>query len=262
MTIAWIIWGDIDAVREEWDDYRSQCAEWRFFPEHAVDAKVLEEAIRNASLDAPAPNDPEITVFQKTGGNWRFSALAPSGWLGLEFKARGDEAPWEDRVDGLWLAAGEGKILATALECAVNAAGNTIVELPPHLWPRLRRKREPSGKALLSAPDRDYRDVRFARLEVKKLWPVGSGQTEPQNRPDGAEETVRDSVIEDEPTKRRIAEREIEPTFKRWRAQQPAGYVPTAAQDVAHMKDHGVSRRRTRGLIKKFGGRQRGEKSE
>ena len=29
MTLAWIIWREIDAVRNEWDDYRNECADWR-----------------------------------------------------------------------------------------------------------------------------------------------------------------------------------------------------------------------------------------
>jgi hypothetical protein len=53
----------------------------------------------------------------------------------------------------------------------------------------------------------------------------------------------------------------IEPTFLKWRAEQPEGYVPTAKQDVEHMKQHGVGRRTVRQLIKKFGGRKRGQKT-
>ena len=39
MTVAWIIWGEIDAVRNEWDDYRNECADWRF-ESHIARAKV------------------------------------------------------------------------------------------------------------------------------------------------------------------------------------------------------------------------------
>jgi hypothetical protein len=75
-------------------------------------------------------------------------------------------------IETLWLAAGEGKIRATALECATQAVEGKMVEIPAHLWPRLSRKRETSGKAILAGPDRDYLDVRFARLDVKSLWPL------------------------------------------------------------------------------------------
>ena len=30
MTLAWIIWRDLDAVRNELDSYREKCADWRF----------------------------------------------------------------------------------------------------------------------------------------------------------------------------------------------------------------------------------------
>jgi hypothetical protein len=171
MTTAWIIWGDVGAVREEWDDYRHQCAEWRFFPEVVAEQNILEIAIRDATLSEPAPNDPEIQVLGKMGGQWRFAAWSPSGWLGLEFKARRDEMPWDHMVGGLWLAAGEGKIRATAIEYR-EGQQSQVVEIPPHMWGRLRRTREISGKAMLSAPDRDYRDVRFSRSDVKALWPL------------------------------------------------------------------------------------------
>lgn len=172
MTMAWIMWGDLGAVREEWDDYRSQCAEWRFFSDVSLDAQELEDSIRNATLDEPAPNDPEVSVRGKWSGTWKFAAWAPSGWLGVEFKARRDDIPWERMIDTLWLAAGEGRLVATALECPLGAADGRMVEIPAHLWPRLNRKRERSGKAMLAGPDRDYRDVRFSRLDVKRLWPL------------------------------------------------------------------------------------------
>jgi len=171
MALAWIIWGDIRAVREEWDDYRSQCAEWRFFPDLKVDASELEGAIRNATLNEPAPSDPEIFDPGRSSGSWKLSGWGPSGWLGIEFKARRDEVPWERMIEVLWLAAGEGRIKATALKCATRSSDGKMVEIPTHLWPRLRRRREPSGKAILAGPDCDFRDVKFSRLDVKSLWP-------------------------------------------------------------------------------------------
>ena len=30
MTLAWIVRRDLDAVRNEWDDYREKCADWVF----------------------------------------------------------------------------------------------------------------------------------------------------------------------------------------------------------------------------------------
>jgi len=50
MVVAWIIWGEIDAVRNEWDDYRNECADWRFVP----DATRKDRTHRNDEhLDRP-----------------------------------------------------------------------------------------------------------------------------------------------------------------------------------------------------------------
>jgi hypothetical protein len=88
-------------------------------------------------------------------------------------------------MDLLWLAAGEGKIQATARECEnAKAFDGNLVKIPKDHWALLNRANEPSGKAMLSGPNRLYRDVRFPRLEVKELWlkpprivPVRKGRT-------------------------------------------------------------------------------------
>ncbi|MGY4413221.1 hypothetical protein ACVWW4_004957 [Bradyrhizobium sp. LB7.1] len=170
MTMAWIIWGDIGAVREQWDDYRTQCAEWKFFPEVVIDRKTHEAAIKHATYQELAPHDPEMSALGGRG-EWKFVAWNDAGWLGLEFECRRDDLPWEEMVDELWQAAGEGRIQATAVEFGDQKAFE-VVEIPAHMWTRLRRTREPSGRAMLSAPDRDYRDIRFARSDVKALWPL------------------------------------------------------------------------------------------
>lgn len=262
MTIAWIVWGDLGYVRRQWNDFREECADWSFHTDPAALAEVGRLALRNLENGEVAPNDPGLDLrLQK--GEWRLTPWGPSSWHGLEMIIQSEDIPPDVSIDSLWLAAGEGKIQASGLECISEKDFNgKLVEIPHYLWPRLRRTKELSGKAILTGPDRIYRDVEFARLEVKKLWPAGSGELEPRTpnpRFDGAVDAVPST---DETTKRRIAEREIEPTFKRWRAQQAAGYVPTAAQDIAYMKTHGVSRERVRDLIKKFGGRKRGEKPE
>jgi hypothetical protein len=60
---------------------------------------------------------------------------------------------------------------------------------------------------------------------------------------------------------RRIAESQIEPEFKKWRDQQTDGYVPTEKEDIAYMKQFGVSRKIVRDdLRKQFPRRSRGEK--
>lgn len=265
MTIAWIVWGDLGYVRQQWNDFREECADWTFYTDPAALAEVGRLALRNLENGEVAPNDPKLDLrLQK--GEWRLTPWGPSSWHGLEMIIRSEDIPPDVSIDGLWLAAGEGKIQASGLDCANEKTFNgRLVEIPHYLWPKLRRAKEPSGKAVLIGPDRVYRDVEFPRLDVKKLWPLGSGPSQPQvlsHLVGDTIEAVKQPAIQDETSKRRIAEREIEPTFERWRAQQAAGYVPTAAQDVAYMKTHGVSRKQTRDLIKKFGGRARGDKPE
>jgi hypothetical protein len=63
-----------------------------------------------------------------------------------------------------------------------------------------------------------------------------------------------------EKPQRRLAEAKIEPEFRRWREQQPDGYIPTEAEDIAHMKQLGVGRDTVRELRKKFPTRERGQK--
>jgi hypothetical protein len=59
---------------------------------------------------------------------------------------------------------------------------------------------------------------------------------------------------------RRLAEAKIEPAFRQWREQQADGYIPTEAEDIAHMKQLGVGRDTVRELRKKFPTRERGQK--
>ena len=42
MTVAWIIWREIDAVRNECDDYRNECADWLFVGDPSARAQVAE----------------------------------------------------------------------------------------------------------------------------------------------------------------------------------------------------------------------------
>jgi len=59
---------------------------------------------------------------------------------------------------------------------------------------------------------------------------------------------------------RRLAESKIEPEFRQWREQQPEGYIPTEAEDIAHMKQLRVGRDAVRELRKQFPTRERGQK--
>jgi len=276
MTIAWIVWGDLSQVRKQWDVFRQECADWVFHTDRAALAEVGRIALHNLETGTVEPNNPDLDCRLKQG-EWRLTSWGPASWHALEMRIRAKDMPPDHFLDPLWLAAGEGKIQASGLECnGEKDFQGRLVEIPQYLWSRLRRGKEPSGKAMLVSPDRVYRDVEFARLDVKKLWPFRTDKDEPdfarshveseisRAAADVVRETTEATVVEPElrSPRPRIAEREIEPTFQKWRAQQPAGYMPTATQDIAYMKTHGVSRERVRKLIQKFGGRKRGEKLE
>jgi hypothetical protein len=161
--VAWIIWGEIDAVRNEWDDYRNGCADWVF----------ENDPIARAQIGQIGP--------QK--GSWHLHQWPPSGWNRLYLRAISENIleprqqaiqPPQAAIDELWLVAGEGRIKATALECKnAKALDGDRIEIPAHYWPRLKRTDDPlTGKAILyDDQGRVYREVLFSRLEVKELWP-------------------------------------------------------------------------------------------
>lgn len=159
MTSAWIIWGEIDAVRNEWDDYRNGCADWIFVPDASARAKlVIPDLQKDLQKESP----------------WHFHQWKPSGWKGLCSRARSKSLPPQVAIDSLWLAAGEGRIKATALEFKnAKAFDGDRIEIPAHHWPHLKRVDDPlTGKAMLSDDNgRVYREVLFPRLDVKELWP-------------------------------------------------------------------------------------------
>ena len=163
MMVAWIIWGEIDAVRNEWDDYRNGCADWVF----------ENDPIARAQIGQIGP--------RKALGT--FTEWPPSGWNRLCLRAISKNIleprqqailPPQVAIDSLWLTAGEGRIKATALECKnAKAFDGDRIEIPAHHWPHLKRADDRStGKAMLSDDNgRVYREVLFPRLDVKELWP-------------------------------------------------------------------------------------------
>ena len=91
MTLAWIIWRDIDAVRNECDDYRKKCADWRFKSDASARAKVAGIAMKYISTGKLAPCDPDLQKkLQKKlpkklrkdlqKGSWHLREWGPSGW--------------------------------------------------------------------------------------------------------------------------------------------------------------------------------------
>jgi hypothetical protein len=273
MTVAWIIWGEIDAVRNEWDIYRDGCADWVFESDPVARAQVEKIAIDNISTGQIAPNDPSRDLRLRRG-YWRFSPWKPSGWNRLCLTALAENIRPQVAIDSLWLAAGEGRIRATALECKnAKAFDGNLVEIPNYHWARLNRANEPSGKAMLSGQGRVYREVQFPRLDAKKLWPKSARSPEHDlQRPMAQQATKQEysdqrSEIQPAPpvqtihvTPHRLAEAKIEPEFRRWREQHPSGYIPTESEDTAHMKQFGVGRDKVRELRKKYPGRLRGQK--
>jgi hypothetical protein len=174
MTLAWIIWREIDAVRNEWDDYRNECADWLFGSDPHARARAEKIAIDNITGQT---SDTDLKKGLKKNlekGSWHFHQWKPSGWNGLCSRARSKNLPPKVAMDSLWQAAGESRIKATALECKnAKALDGDRIEIPAHLWPHLKRVDDPlTGKAMLSDSNgRVYREILFPRFDVKELWP-------------------------------------------------------------------------------------------
>jgi hypothetical protein len=173
MVVAWIAWRDIDAVREEWDEYRSECADWLFFGGPA--SLVNEDAAGDLASNDIAPNDAELKRLQ-TRGPWLLIPRRPSGWLDLELRESREPPQMELKVaiDQLWLAAGQQNLHATAIKCeSRDTLSGVESQIEAHSWPRLKPDIERSGRATLTSSDgHTFRDVRFARADLQKLWPA------------------------------------------------------------------------------------------
>ena len=105
-------------------------------------------------------------------------------------------------------------------------------------------------------PEEFFGWVSTRGFEVPKFWKrtAKASQTSPQG-----EGPSNNSPSSPKP-QRRLAEANIEHEFKSWREGQPDGYIPTATEDIAHMRQLGVSRERVRDLRKKLPRRKRGQK--
>ena len=169
MTVAWIIWGDLDAVREQWDDYRANCADWTFVRD--ADAVRDEQELLKQQFAAGViiPTPPDLALRLKKG-EWRLSWWAPANWNEL-FEQGPDVYPM-DAINELWRFAGEGKLVATGFERRGQDYPGGLVELLPHLWPHLRRTLDQQGKATLSYGSATFHDVQFTRSDVKRMWPA------------------------------------------------------------------------------------------
>ena len=78
--------------------------------------------------------------LQKIRGSWHFRQWKPSGWNRLCLAALSENRPPQVAIDSLWLAAGEGRIQATAIESKnAKAFDGDLIEIPAHHWARLKR---------------------------------------------------------------------------------------------------------------------------
>jgi hypothetical protein len=190
MTAAWIIWRDLDAVRNECDDYREECTDWRFkrtLAERLAEKIAINErtglARSNPALQKKLEEKLEELEKLDKEPSWHPRQWEPSRWSRLRLGAISESLleprqqailPPQDAIDELWQTAENDGIKATALEFKnAKALLGDPIEIPAHHWPYLKCTDDPlTGKAMLSGPDgRVYREVQFSRLRVKELWP-------------------------------------------------------------------------------------------
>jgi hypothetical protein len=141
MMVAWIIWREIDAVRNEWDDYREKCADWRHVPDATARAKLVI---------------PDLQKDLRKESPWHLHSWEFSGWKLLRLKAIKENVlephqralrPLQVAINELRQAAGEGRIKATALQCKnAKTFDGDLIEIPVHYWPYLTRRRSVDRK--------------------------------------------------------------------------------------------------------------------
>jgi hypothetical protein len=222
MTVAWIVWGDTLKVCKQWDNYRKECADWVFETDAAALNEVGRLAIRNLGIGELAPYDPDLDLRLQEG-SWHFRWWKPAGWNQLYWNVYVDDIPPDDSIDALWLAAGEGKIEATAIECANEQTfDGELIKIPQHYWSRLHRRDDLAGKATLVGAGHIYRDIQFSRLDIKNLWPTATINL-----------TQRDVTIS-EPASR--DSKDPEEVYRRWVAQHDGKSPPSRTADLAHMR--------------------------
>jgi hypothetical protein len=208
MVVAWIAWRDIDAVREEWDEYRSECADWLFFG----DSDSLENVGAAADLASNeiAPNE----------SKWLLIPRRPSN-LVIMTRESPEPPQLQAAIEQLWLAAGQQKLQATAVKCASrDTLSGVESQIEAYSWARLKPDFERSGRATLSSSDgRSFRDVRFARADLQKLWPANQAVA---------------SLISDATDQQPCST--AAKAYKAWVAQQPKERHPSREDDLKFMR--------------------------
>jgi len=229
MTLAWIIWRTPEAVQSQWGLYDLHLRDLN----RTADGSLPRSKLKSLYDLLLSTEDDEVDQ----------SAVLVKGPA-----AR----------DDLWNKLGSAKLTATGIEDQSGkrepiacTEWQDLDSFDPGLdWPF-----DAVGKGFKH--ELKFKKVSVSTKDVLDLWPMSSSSDQ------GAATTsaVERSPSEDQgKTQRRLAEAKIEPEFKRWREQQPEGYIPTEAEDIAHMKQLGVGRDTVRKLRKNFPTRERGRK--
>ena len=161
MTVAWISMRTVDAVRDSWTAYRTECWEW--FPTNCrvpLDGGAdwwFAEGAELRSLDASSLS--ELGMLEALDADKETKVLSVKS-------ARED----------LWRYLAEGSISATGLDAAGEA-----VQIPAHKWPYLELAGNLKGadyviqrSVSLKAA---YTELTFLRSAVIGLWPPVSDET-------------------------------------------------------------------------------------
>jgi hypothetical protein len=163
MTIAWIVWRTPEAVRNQWDDWRSGCLHW-------------EECRWTRGNDTPVIAGHEL------------KPMPPASWPLLALDASHPQTmTTREAHDQLWRALGHGAIEANAIDLEARKR----VDVPKEEWKGLSNFTE-RGKDVLRADAHaksGYRETWLPSAAVIDAWPAR--RTRPKERIGGSPEAAR-----------------------------------------------------------------------
>ncbi len=191
MTLAWIMWRDADHVREYWDDWRTQCSEWRFLKARmpgreevkswrlessepaSLLSLVVEESLERADRNPPliAETDAErvlwrhlqlgtLTATGREPAEPKRSSIPKESWQGLKLEVMCDReknvtVPGEV-VQRLWPGAASN---------SSKSGDNKTTQQPPNSPKKKERHHSPENDARLQAK---YESVLAAGRSIRK----------------------------------------------------------------------------------------------